>query len=71
MITSPNVTLQDSGGNLWALYTGANGILNTQSLGPGSASNVFLNDPGNTTSWQLGVTTAGIVITTSVTFNAS
>jgi hypothetical protein len=57
--------LEDSGANLWLVGVTDTGLLQTTSLGAGTAGNVYLNDSvGN--SWQLGVNAAGLLTTTSV-----
>jgi hypothetical protein len=69
--TPITITLRDSALALWTVNVNNNGTLNQT---PGSANafqTIVLNNSANTVSWQLGVTTLGILTTTSVAFNAA
>jgi uncharacterized protein (TIGR02217 family) len=62
--------LRDSSGYLWSVNVLDNGDL-TQTKGSlGSTPNVYLNDPTNSASFQIGITIVGGLTQTSVTFNA-
>lgn len=68
--TPPNIILADSSARLWKVYVDDSGLLHTQSVASGAPQTIFLNDSTNTTSWQLGVTTLGLLTTTSVALKA-
>jgi hypothetical protein len=68
------ITIQDASGNLWSVTTvdGLEVIFTNE--GPGTAPNVYLNDPSGATSWLLSVVTISGTTemeTTAVTFNSS
>lgn len=62
--------LQDSSGIVW-LVSAPSGLLTTTSQGFGMAPVSYLNDPTESVSWQLGVTTGGLLTTTSVPLDSS
>jgi hypothetical protein len=65
-----SLILQDSGSGLWQVTVNDFGVLSVTSVGSGTPNTVDLNDSGNTTSWLLGVSTIGVLTTTSIAFNA-
>ena len=65
------VTLQDSGLVLWSVTVTDAGLLQSTPGSTGAVVPIILNNPGNTVSWQLGITTLGLLTTTSVAFNAA
>ena len=64
--------LEDSSGYLWTVtyVNGTSSIVTTQGA-MGTVASTYLNDPTNTTSWLLGITTIGDLTTTPVSFNNS
>jgi hypothetical protein len=65
------LTLMDSGGNNWDMFVTDAGLLQTVANSISTPGGFVINDPGNTTSWLLGVNTLGQLTTTSVAFNAA
>jgi hypothetical protein len=59
-------TLQDSSLGKWDVSVTDAGVLQTTGASVNPATTVFLDDPTFTTSWQLGVTTLGLLTTTAV-----
>ncbi len=68
--TSPPMILQDSSLVIWQVTCNSLGLLQS-APGIGTPQTIILNDPQGTTSWKLGVTTLGLLTTTSVAFNAA
>ena len=67
---APPIILQAANGSQWQLTINDLGI--TQTIpGSGTPQTIKLTDSGNTTTWQLGVTNAGILTTTSITFDTT
>lgn len=66
-----SLLLEDSAGNLWFVTADQlTGELIT-ALGPaGTFPPLFLNDPSNGASWEVSITTSGILQTTSVSFSS-
>lgn len=65
------IILQDSGSQLWLVTILDSGLLQSTTTGSGSVNTIILNDPSNSASWQLGITTAGLLTMTSVTFSGA
>ena len=65
------IILQDSSTQKWSVTILDSGLLQSTTTGSGSVNSVTLNDPSNSASWQMGITTAGLLTTTSVTFSGS
>jgi hypothetical protein len=65
------LTLTDSGGNNWDVFVLDNGTLQTVGGSISTPGIFIINDPSNAASWQLGVTTLGLLTTTAVAFNAA
>jgi hypothetical protein len=65
------LTLKDANGVLWGVTVLDNGNLQTTSGSTGAQQTIFLNNPQNTVTWQLGVTITGLLTTTSVAFAAN
>jgi hypothetical protein len=63
------LTLKDANGILWGVTVKDSGLLQTTSGSLGAAQLVYLNVGAAT--WQLGVTIAGLLTTTSVAFAAN
>jgi hypothetical protein len=63
--------LQDSGSALWQVTVDDNGLLGTTSVPSGTFTTLVLDDPGLSTSWTVGVSTIGVLTTTSTTFGAT
>jgi hypothetical protein len=68
---SAPIILKDSSSQLWLVTVDDSGLLHTATVLVGTVTPLFLNDPTEEASWQVGVTTLGELTTTSVTFNAS
>jgi uncharacterized phage protein (TIGR02218 family) len=58
--------LEDSSSQLWLITVDDSGILHSATTGSGSPTTLILNDPSNAASWEVGITTAGLLMTTSV-----
>jgi hypothetical protein len=63
--------IEDSNGYIWLVAASPLGELITVKSVTGIAPNAYVNDPSQATSWQVTVTTAGILETTSVPLNLS
>ena len=66
--------LEDANGFAWLISITDTGLLQATKGSLGTILNMFLNDPGNTTSWQLGIVLVGndgVPQFTSVTPNAA
>lgn len=64
------ITLTDPHSNNWDIFALDNGNLQSQAGSVNTPGTFILNDPSNTASWLIGITTAGILTTTSVPFSA-
>jgi hypothetical protein len=64
------LTLQDSGGSNWDVFVLDNGNLQVVGGSISTPATFIVNDPSNAASWQLGVSTIGLLTMTSVAFNA-
>lgn len=65
------LALKDANGVVWLFsVTDAGLLFNTSSINTAFAM-LTLNDPGNTTSWVVGVNTSGQLTTTATTFSAA
>lgn len=69
-VAPTQMLLADANGVIWALTVNDDGTLSI-SVSFGAPSTLILNDPGNTTSWQIGVTIGGLLTTTAVLFKAT
>lgn len=65
-----SIVLADSNGALWSVTLSDNGILQSTPVTSGTTGVYILNWVGNSTSWQLGITTNGNVTETSVSFSS-
>lgn len=63
------IILEDSSTQLWQLTVDDSGLLHSATIGSGTVNTVILNDPSYSASWQLGITTGGLLTTTSVSFS--
>ena len=61
--------LQDSGNNFWSITVDDSGLLHSTQVGAGVVTPVLVNDPSNATTWQIGITTGGLLTTTSVSLS--
>jgi hypothetical protein len=64
-------TLTDSNSNNWDVFSTDAGNLESFSNSISVPTPITLNDPSNSASWQLGITTTGLLTTTSVPFSAT
>ena len=62
-------TFQDSSGNAWNVSITDTGLFQVVPSGNTAYSTIYLNDPANLTTWQLGVSTLGQLITNPATFS--
>src|SRR5258708_6303793 len=65
------ITLKDANNQLWNVTVLDTGLLQTAAVGSGTAQTLILNDPGNTTTWQISVTIGGLLTTTSLAFSVN
>jgi hypothetical protein len=65
------ILLADANGVVWNFAVQDDGNLRTDAVGNTTFQTLILNDPGNTTTWGIGVTTGGLLTTTALTFSAS
>jgi hypothetical protein len=65
------LTLKDSNNALWNVFVTDTGLLQTQSGATGTAQTIILNDQAQSASWQLGITTLGLLTTTLLAFSAN
>src|SRR5215469_160081 len=74
VVTGPAVatanTLNDSSLNQWLMTIDSIGLLHTAPTSGGTPGFLFLNDPGNTTSWQIVVSTLGVLQVVPVSLGA-
>ena len=63
-----NIPLGDALGGIWFLGVSNIGVLTTNP-GFGNAGTIILNDPGNTTSWLVRVSTLGVLSTITTPFS--
>lgn len=73
-LTNPSVSpttiiLTDSNDNNWSIQVSPTGVLESFLGGAAPSPGLFLNDPTNATSWQVGVDILGQLTTTEVTLN--
>lgn len=65
-----NLILADPTGAIWSVGVDNTGVL-TSDPGFGTPMTLYLNDMGNTTSWQVTIDAVGVIQTVAATFNPS
>lgn len=63
--------LEDSSSNFWLMTVDDLGVLYTQPSIPGTVASLVLNDPLEETTWQVGISTTGILFTTPLALSPS
>lgn len=65
-----SITLADANGVPWSITVTDVGLISVQQIRLHPPQTLFLNDPGDTTAWQVVVSTLGILDTIPVAFNS-
>jgi len=63
--------LQDSGGGFWSITVDDSGLLHSTKVSGGTLAPVLINDPSNATTWQIGITTGGLLTTMGISFSVN